>query len=80
LSPRFTALVSDSHRARIDIDSFSKSTANERVAQAAASINADFLSPVATSYASNVTDIGMVRVAFCPLAAIYHFDLKTSPF
>ncbi|ORY78424.1 PLC-like phosphodiesterase [Leucosporidium creatinivorum] len=45
--------------AGIDIDSFPGSTPQERVAQAAASINADILSPVATSYASNVTDVNM---------------------
>jgi hypothetical protein len=43
----------------IDIDSFNGSTIPERAAQAAASINADFLSPVATSYASNVTDVNL---------------------
>lgn len=43
--------------AGIDIDSFNASTPAERAAQAAASIGADLLSPVGTSYASNVTDI-----------------------
>ncbi|WVF70063.1 hypothetical protein IAT40_004850 [Kwoniella sp. CBS 6097] len=38
--------------AGIDIDSFEGATVAERVARAAASINADILSPVATSYAS----------------------------
>ncbi|WWC58437.1 uncharacterized protein I303_100977 [Kwoniella dejecticola CBS 10117] len=38
--------------AGIDIDIFPGDTVGERVARAAASINADFLSPVATSYAS----------------------------
>ncbi|KAJ9099946.1 hypothetical protein QFC21_003953 [Naganishia friedmannii] len=42
--------------AGIDIDSFNGSTVAERVVQAAASIGADFLSPVATAYASPVAD------------------------
>jgi hypothetical protein len=42
--------------AGIDIDTFSGSTIGERVARAAHSINADFLSPVATSYASLSAD------------------------
>ncbi|ODN76586.1 hypothetical protein L202_05245 [Cryptococcus amylolentus CBS 6039] len=44
--------------AGIDIDKLEGDTVGERVARAAASINADFLSPVATSYASNVTGPG----------------------
>ncbi|WVO17783.1 hypothetical protein L204_105481 [Cryptococcus depauperatus] len=39
--------------AGIDIDSFQGDTIGERVARAAHSINADFLSPAATSYASS---------------------------
>ncbi|KAI5452417.1 hypothetical protein NCC49_000580 [Naganishia albida] len=42
--------------AGIDVDSFNGSTVAERVVQAAVSIGADFLSPVATAYASPVND------------------------
>jgi hypothetical protein len=42
--------------AGIDIDTFPGATIGERVARAAHSIKADFLSPVATAYASNATD------------------------
>lgn len=42
--------------AGIDIDKFNGSDIGARVAQAAASINADFLSPVGTAYASLATD------------------------
>ncbi|KAK1923970.1 hypothetical protein DB88DRAFT_510350 [Papiliotrema laurentii] len=45
--------------AGIDIDSFEGETVGERVARAAHSIKADFLSPVATSYASPVADPAM---------------------
>jgi hypothetical protein len=58
LSP-FSALTLLPLSNSIDIDTFPGSTSQERVAQAAASINADILSPVATSYASNVTDVNM---------------------
>lgn len=42
--------------AGIDIDTFEGATVGERVARAAHSIKADFLSPVGTSYASPVPD------------------------
>ncbi len=42
--------------AGIDIDSFNGSTVAERVARAAASIDADVLSPVVVAYASTVND------------------------
>ncbi|CED84305.1 plc-like phosphodiesterase [Phaffia rhodozyma] len=45
--------------AGIDIDSFNGSTPNARVAQAAASIGADFISPVGTAYGSPVVDVSM---------------------
>lgn len=80
----FTPFAGASHRVSIDIDTFTNvSTPQERVVLAAQSINADFISPVGTAYASNVTDpsmAGYIPLVTPEMVALAHsLDILVKP-